>query len=67
MCQWLGISYNACFYLQYLARCLNYGAVLGLPSCKSESWRRYTYTNVLLVCERELRELVQPGGMGGQP
>ena len=63
----LGISCNACFYLQYLARCLNYGALLDLPSCKSESWRRYTCTNVLLVCEGEIEELVQPGSMWGLP
>ena len=61
--QRLGISCNACFYLQYLSRCLNYGALLGLPSCKSDSWRRYTCANVLLVCEREVGELVQPAGM----
>ena len=34
-----------------------------LLSCKSDSWRRYTCTNVLLVCEGEVGELVQPGGM----
>ena len=51
------------FYLQYLARGLDYGAVIVLPSCKSDSWRRYTYTNFLLVCEGELEELVQPGGI----
>ena len=59
--QWLGISCNACFYLQYLAKCLNNGGLLDLPSFKSESWRRYT--NVLLVCEGEIGELVQPDGM----
>ena len=63
--QWLGISCNACFYLQYLAKCLNNGGLLDLPSFKSESWRRYT--NVLLVCEGEIGELVQPDGMWGLP
>ena len=39
-----------------------------LWSCfKSGSWRRCTYTNVLLVCEREMGELVQPSGMWGLP
>ena len=38
---------------------------LGLPSCKSDSWRSYTCTNVLLLWERELGELVQPGGIWG--
>ena len=37
------------------------GALLGLPRCKSESWRRYACTNVLLVCQREVGVLVQPG------
>ena len=60
----LGISCNACFYLQYLARCLNYGALLDLPSCKSESWRRYTCTNVLLVCEGGIGELGEVGNWG---
>ena len=36
-------------------------------SFKSDSWRRCTCTNVLLVCEGELRELVQPGSMSGLP
>ena len=36
-----------------------------LLSCKSDSWRRCTCTNVLLVCEGEEGELVQPGGMRG--
>ena len=40
---------------------------MGLLSCKSDSWRRCTYTNVLLVCEGEVEELVQPGGMRGLP
>ena len=40
--QGLGISCNACFYLQFLAKCLNNGALLDLPSFESESWRRYT-------------------------
>ena len=31
--------------------------------CKSDSWRRCTCTNVLLVYEGEVGELVQPGGM----
>ena len=60
----LGISCNACFYLQYLARCLNYGALLDLPSCKSESWRRYTCTNVVLVCEGGIGELGEVGNWG---
>ena len=30
-----------------LARCLYYGALLGLLSCKSDSWRRCTCKNVL--------------------
>ena len=39
-----------------------------LWSCfKSGSWRRCAYTNVLLVCEREMGELVQPSGMWGLP
>ena len=42
-------------------------ALLGLLSCKSDSWRRCTCTNVLLVCEGEVGELVQPGGMWGLP
>ena len=53
---------KACFYL-YLTSCLD--ALLVLPSCKSGSWRRYTCTHVLLVCKREVKELVQSGGMGG--
>ena len=63
MSQGLRISCNACFYLQYLARYLDYGALLGLPGCKSDSCRRYTCTNVLLVCEGEVGELVMSGGM----
>ena len=51
------------FKLQYLARCLNYGAILGLLSCKSDTWRRCTCTNVLLVREGEVGELVQSGSM----
>ena len=43
--------------------CLYYGALLGFLSCKSDSWRRCTCTNVLLVYEGEVGELVQPGGM----
>ena len=35
-------------------------AVLGLLSCNNDSWRRCTCTNVLLVCEGEVGELVQP-------
>ena len=50
-----------------LARCLYFGALLGLLSCMSGSWRRCTCTNVLLVCEGEVGELVQPGGMWGLP
>ena len=50
-----------------LARCLDYGALLGLLSCQSDSWRRCTCTNVLLVYEREVGELVQPGGIRGLP
>ena len=38
------------------------GALLGLPSCKSDSWRRYTCADVLLVYKEEVDELVQPGG-----
>ena len=37
-----------------LARCLYYGALLGLLSCKSDSWRGCTCTNVLfslVACE----------------
>ena len=34
---------------------------------RSDSWRRCTCTNVLLVCEGEVGELVQPGGMWGLP
>ena len=67
MSQGLRISCNTYFYLQYLARYLDYGALLGLPSCKSDSCRRYTCTNVLLVCEGEVGELVMPGGMWGLP
>ena len=36
---------------------------MGLPSCKSNSSRRYTCTNILPVCEGEVVESVQPGGM----
>ena len=46
---------------------LHYRALLGLPSCESDPWRRYTCTNVLLVREGEVGELVQPGGMWGLP
>ena len=64
MSQGMEISYNAfCFYLQYLARCLDYIALLGLPSCKSKPSRRYTCTNVLLACEREMGKLVKSSGM----
>ena len=62
MSQGLGISCNA-----FLARCLYYGALLGLLSCKSGSWRRCTCANVLLVCKGEVGELVQPGGIWGLP
>ena len=55
------------FLIAYLARCLYYGALVGLLSCKSGSWRRCTCTNVLLVCEGEVGQLVQPGGMWGRP
>ena len=41
--------------------------LLGLLSCKSDSWRRCTCSNVLLVYEGEVGELVQPGGMWGLP
>ena len=68
MSQGLGNSYNTCcFYLKYFARCFDYKVILGLPSCKSESCRRYTCTSVLLVCDGEVGELVQPGGMWEQP
>ena len=36
-------------------------------SCKLDYWRRCTCRNVLLVCEGEVGELVQPGGMWGLP
>ena len=56
MSQGLGISCNAFFLIViYLAKCLYYGALLVLLSCKSGSWRRCTNcTNVLfslVVCE----------------
>ena len=41
--------------------------LLGLLSCKSDSWRRCTCSNVLLVYEGEVGELLQPGGMWGLP
>ena len=44
-----------------------YGALLGLLSCKSDSRRRGTCTKVLLVCEGQVRELVQPGRMWELP
>ena len=66
MSQGLVISYNSCcFYLQYLVRCLDCGALLGLPSCKSESWRRYTDINILLVCEG-VSSTCELTGMWGQ-
>ena len=43
------------------------GALLSLSSYKSHSWWRHTCTNVLLVCEAEIGELVQPGGIWGLP
>ena len=42
-------------------------ALLGLLSCKSDACRRCTCTNVLLVFEGEVGELVQPGGIWGLP
>ena len=41
--------------------------LLGLLSCKSDSWRRCTCSNVLLVYEGEVGELLQPGAMWGLP
>ena len=53
------------FHAMPFSRCLNYRAFLGFLSCESECWRRYTCTNVLLVGEGEVGELVQPGGILG--
>ena len=39
--QRLEISCNGCFY--FLARCLDYEALLDLPSGKPESWKGYTW------------------------
>ena len=38
-----------------------------LQGAISDSWRRCTCTNVLLVCKGEVGELVQPAGMWGLP
>ena len=38
-----------------------------LPSCKSDSWRRYTCTDVLLVCKGAAGDSVQSGHMWGLP
>ena len=48
-------------------RSLNYVALLGLPSFKSNSWRGYPCVYVLLVCEGKVRELVQPSSTWGLP
>ena len=55
------------FLILILVRCLYYGALLDLFSCKSDSCRRCTCTNVFLECEGELGVLVQPGGVWGLP
>ena len=36
-----------------------------MSNCKSGCWRRYTCTNVLLICKGEVGKLVQSGGMWG--
>ena len=46
----------------FLISCKQSASITGLPSCKSDSWRRYTCTNVLFVCKEEVGELVQSGG-----
>ena len=54
-------DFTQCLHLFVISfKCLDYADLLGLPSCKSDLWRRYTCTNALLVCEREVGELGQP-------
>ena len=64
MSQGLGISCNICIFEIF---CKVPRLQSSWPSYKSDSWRKYTCTNVLLVCERKLGELAQPGGMWGLP
>ena len=41
--------------------CFDYRALLNLPSCKSDSWRRNTFKCLCWYVEGEIGELVQPG------